>query len=169
MVVKLQRQEDFERQVSPAHQLPFSHISVQLPLEHFTNFNHNTRFYPCQYLPKERVQPELLHLPRAAEERRNSITPTATNPLDGGRRLNSSTPRVLLYICRRSRWKFTDRKKHHGAGPRCYEISGFLFPFRGATFFSLFFFYFLQEKEKKKEKYYSLVAVMDGKDETLAR
>lgn len=66
---------------------------------------------------------------------------------------------MLPYIRRRGRWKFTDRKKHHGAGQKHYEISGFLFPFKGGTFF-----FFLKEKKKK-----ALVAVMDGKDETLAR
>lgn len=72
----------------------------------------------------------------------------AANPLGGRRRLNSSTPRVLPYIVQNSRWKFTGRKKHHGAGLRCCDISGFLFPFRGAL--CCWFFFFLKEEEKKK-------------------
>lgn len=78
--------------------------------------------------------------------------PTATNPLDRRRRLNSSTPRVLPYIAHDSRWKFTGRKQHHGAGLRFCEISAFLFPFRGATLFSFFFFFLKEDEEKQKKK-----------------
>lgn len=116
----------------------FLYIFVQLHLQHSTNFNRDaTDLIPGSTYPRiESSQSSFtsLELQRKGE---TASLPTATNPLDGGRRLNSSTPRVLPYIRRRGGWKFTDRKKHHGAGLRHYESSGFLFPFRGVTFFSL--------------------------------
>lgn len=123
----------------------FLYISVQLRLEHSTDFNCKaTDLILGTTYPRSESRQGSFTFQELQRKGETASLPTATNPLDGGRQLNSSTPRVLPYIRSRGRWKFTGRKKHHGAGPRRSEISGFLFPFRGATFFSL--------KERKKKK-----------------
>lgn len=123
----------------------FLYVSVQLRLEHSTDFNRDaTDFILGSTYPRSESSQSSFTSRELQRKGETASLPTATNPLDGGRQLNSSTPRVLPYIRRRGRWKFTDRKKHHGAGLRGYEISGFLFPFRGVTFF------FLKEKKRKK-------------------
>jgi len=121
------------------------YISAEPHLEHSTDFNRNaTDLIPGSTYPRSESSQSSFTSRELQRKGETASLPTAANPLDGGRRLNSSTPRVLPYVRSRGRWKFTDRKKRHGAGLRHYKISGFLFPFRGAFFFSL------KKKEKKK-------------------
>lgn len=135
MAVNLQTQSALPTSYTSPRPL-FLYLPVELHLEHRTDSNHGTTDYiPGSTYPRSESSQSSFTSRELQRKAETASLPAAVNPLDRGRRLTSSTPRVLPFICRRGRWKFTDRKKHHGAGLRGYEISVFLFPFRGATFF----------------------------------